>query len=41
MEALGEYYWDDSVDDEDHTDDACVQDPMIFNPGYFYYQMGV
>lgn len=39
MEILEEN-WDYCVDDEDHTNDACVQDPMRFNPGDWYSQMG-
>lgn len=38
METLEED-WDDYEDDEDHTNDTCVEDPMRFSPGHFYYQM--
>lgn len=40
MEVLDEFGWNDCYDDEDHTNDTCIEDPMQFNPGDWYSQMG-
>jgi len=32
--------WNYCKDNEDYTDDACVKDPMTFDPGDRYSQMG-